>query len=86
MFLIRFATKTCDDVRGYCTIRHDSADGIDALQIPFSGISPIHALQHIAVSRLNRQVNVFANVFVCSHCVKHIICHVLRVTGRKTNA
>ena len=85
MLLFRFPAESRDHVGADGATGHDAADGRNAVEVPLAGVSAVHALQHVAVSALNRQVDVFADVLVTRHGVEHVVRHVFGMRGAETH-
>ena len=68
------------------TVRDDAADGGNAVKIPFSCVFSVHEFQDAIGTALYRQVDMSANVRMCSNDLQRFVAHVFGVGGRKADS
>src|SRR5574344_60416 len=68
------------------TVWNDATDSSHSLQIPSTGVFPVHQLQDAVTATLHRQMNMTTDVRMgCNH-MERVVTHILRMGSGETNA
>ena len=86
MVLLRLAAVAGEDVGGDGTVGHQSANSLDATQIPLAVVLAVHAFEHRIATTLHRQVDVSAHIRLLGDDAQGGIAHVLGVRRGKADA
>ena len=77
--------EATEEIRGNCTVRHDSANGSNTLEVPLTRIVTLHQLQDTVIPGLCRQMDMLTDIRILRHRANSFVIHILGVRGGKTD-
>ena len=85
IIFFRLGVETAKQVGRYSTVRQDTADSGNTVQIPFTRIFTIHHFQDARASRLCRKVDHLTYIIMLGDHVQSFVTHILRVRSGKAD-
>ena len=86
VILFRFRVETGEYIRRQSTIRNDTANGINTLQIPLTSIFTVHQFQYTATPALYGQMYMLAYIGNFRYDLQRFITHIFGVGSSETDA
>ena len=86
MVLLCLGAEPGDHVRGDSAARQNLPDHRHTLKIPLGGVASPHLLQKPVAARLDRQMNMIADVVVPCHRLDQLVTDVLGMIGGETHS
>ena len=81
-----FAGEAHDDVGGHCQIVYRFAGSRQLRQVSLGGIPPMHRSQNSIAARLQREMQMLANLWHFSHHRKSLRAHVFRMRASEPHS